>query len=419
MHIVFIVGNYYPNYTAVSKCVSNVAEILALTHQVTIICEKSSSNQSDEEFYNNQRILRIITTDSKRREYINKKIAKSKGVNSKFFSLILDSYKIWQAAKLILSYTSIKRELVELYENKLISITEPIDILIPSSMPYESVVASMNFKFKSKYKFIFVPYLFDQFVENRTLHRMQINRILKRRIHRNFEKLILSKSDNILLLKQLENFYFTNYEVYKHKFIVVEHPLLVKEQSMVVNVEDRISFLYAGSFYMKIRNPEFMLKTFDKILKDINGILNLFTFGNCRDILNEYSSSNELIKNFGSVETNIVTNEMKRSDFLVAVGNSDNTQIPSKIFEYLGMGLPIVYFYTIDDDQNVEILSKYPLSLCLKQDTYLYENNCSKLINFSIDFKNKRMDFEQVIKLFPEATPEFTVKLIQSFLKSV
>ena len=58
MHIVFIVGSYYPNYSAVGKCVGNVADVLAKENKVTVICEKSTLDQQDKEIYNNQTILR-------------------------------------------------------------------------------------------------------------------------------------------------------------------------------------------------------------------------------------------------------------------------------------------------------------------------------------------------------------------------
>jgi len=54
------------------------------------------------------------------------------------------------------------------------------------------------------------------------------------------------------------------------------------------------------------------------------------------------------------------------SDNLIAVGNNDCNQVPSKIFEYMSFGKPIVYFYS-DDDVNVKILKKYPIALCLRR----------------------------------------------------
>ncbi|WP_300350064.1 hypothetical protein [Clostridium sp.] len=72
MHIVFIVGSYYPNYSAVGKCVDNVAEKLSKKHKVTVICEKNDLNQLSKEQFNNQNILRTITTEKVNRLKIEK-----------------------------------------------------------------------------------------------------------------------------------------------------------------------------------------------------------------------------------------------------------------------------------------------------------------------------------------------------------
>ena len=416
MHYVFIVSNYYPNYSAVSKCVSNVAEILASDHKVTIICEKSNLNQMDEEYFKNQRILRIHTKDSIIRESFQIRIMNSKGCKSKILILLLNIYKVFQVVKLVFSKTSIKKELVNLYEKKLCSISEQVDMIIPCSMPYESVVAAINFRIKSNFKIAIVPYLFDHFVENRSLHRIQLNRILKIRAHKNLEMKIIQNSDKMMLLKQLEKFFLNNYSMYNHKFLTVEHPLLVKQLSFIPEVSREMNYLYAGSFYKNIRNPKYMLEIFNKILKVNNGSLNLFTFGNCQDIIRDYSFQNKFIKNLGSVDSSTIINEMRKQDFLVAVGNSDNTQIPSKIFEYMSIGLPIIYFYSIDNDENIKVLSRYSLSICLKQSMDCFEENCSKLIEFSLKNVNKRVDFNDVSRLFPESTPEFTVQIIKSIL---
>lgn len=418
MHFVFIVGSYYPYYSAVGKCVGNVADVLSQKHKVTIICEKSYCNQKDEDQYNNQKILRIITQDKINRERLNEDIGKTHGLTRKFHILKLNTFKLLQVSKLVFSKISIKKDLVNLYISKLVNIDEKIDVIIPASMPFESVVAALRYKKLSKSEVILIPYLFDQFVENLSLHKLNINMWIKRKKHKYLEKEMLINSKFVLMMKQLGEYFNKNYANFSDIFVRVEHPLILKVDQVIADSNESLNFAYAGSFYKGIRDPEFMLRLFDVSLKKIDGVLNLYTFGNCNKIIRDYTDNNSLIKDNGSLPSNLVFDVIKKSDYLVAVGNLVSNQAPSKIFEYLSIGKPIIYLYTIDVDTNIQVLKKYPYALCLKQEEE-FENNISKLLNFCEKNKNIILSYEDVSKIYPDALPEHTASLIEELLRSL
>ena len=420
MHIVFIVGSYYPNYSAVGKCVGNVADLLANKHKVTIICEKNSLDQMDIETYNNQDILRVITSDMTRRFKITDQIKREKGWKKRIFQLILRILRLQQVLKIILSKTSVKRDRVSVYIDALNSIDDKIDIMIPASMPFESVIAAQEYcKENNTFKIKLIPYLFDQFVDNESLHRIKINKLIKRNRHLKIEKDILVNSNSILIMKQLEKYFNKNYPEYEHLFHVVEHPLIVKQKKLSYNRDrDNIDkFIYAGSFYKGIREPEYLLKVFDLCLEKIDGRLELYTFGNCYRNINNYSQINDKIKNNGIIPSNKVIDIIGEADYLVAVGNTISNQVPSKIFEYLSFGKPIIYFYSNEDDLNIEVLKKYQYSLVIKQDFRNIEQNVLELIKFVNENKNNHISFEKVSKIYPDALPEYTASIIESFEK--
>lgn len=415
MHFVFIVGNYYPYYSAVGKCAGNVADVLSQKHKVTIICEKNNSDQQDDDHYNNQRILRIITKDNVKREKVGKRIRKARGVKKKFHLLSLNALKLHQASKLLFSKTSIKKELVESYLSKLLDIKESIDVIIPASMPFESVIAAQKYKENYNTQVQLIPYLFDQFVENELLHRLRVNKWIKRKRHMEIERNIIFNSKSVLIMRQLREYLYLNYFDYAQLFLEVEHPLIVKREKTFLdsNIENLTLFTYAGSFYKGIRNPEYMLKIFNLYLKGNEGVLNLYTFGNYNNTIKDYALNNELIKDNGSLPSSMVYGELDKADYLVAVGNSISNQVPSKIFEYLSFGKPIIYFYEIDNDSNVEILKKYPYGLCIRQNDNEIESNLSKLKEFCKKNKNRILSFDKVAKIFPDALPEYTANLIE------
>lgn len=417
MHFVFVVGSYYPYYSAVGKCVGNVADVLSQRHKVTIICEKNNSDQEEEYYYNNQRILRIVTKDITKRIKIVENINRTRRIKKKFYNLSLGILKLEQAAELVFSKTSVKSQLVDSFLSKLLDINENIDVIIPACMPFESVVAAYKYKEIYNAKVHLVPYLFDQFVENELLHRLKVNKRIKRKKHMKIEKEVISNSNTVLIMKQLKNYLLSNYSEYNHLFQEVEHPLIVERKKKGIQVNKKTAiFTYAGSFYKGIRDPEYMLKIFDLYLEKNEGILNLYTFGNYNNIIKAYAYKNDLIKDNGSLASTLVAGELEKADFLVAVGNSVSNQVPSKVFEYLSFGKPIIYFYELDNDSNVEILKNYPYGLCIRKNAKEIEGNIFKLKKFCEENKDRSLTFEEISKLFPDALPEYTANLLENVI---
>jgi len=46
-HIVFMMRNYYPYYSAVGVCLNNVADAIVKDNKVTVICEKTEMHEAD------------------------------------------------------------------------------------------------------------------------------------------------------------------------------------------------------------------------------------------------------------------------------------------------------------------------------------------------------------------------------------
>lgn len=412
MHIVFIVGSYYPYYSAVGKCVGNVADELAKGNKVTVICQKNFIEQEDVEVFNNQRIIRVETMENRFRNRLNIKISSETGIKKKVSKLLLNSYKISRIMKIIFSKISIKEELVNSYLNALNKIEEPIDVIIPASMPFESVVVAS--KFRGQYNNIvkIIPYLFDQFVDNKSLHRFDLNMKFKRKRHLELEKIMLKNASSVLIMYQLKAHFFSELPSFKKKLFIVEHPLLKEYPEINEENISGIKIVYAGSFYKNIRNPEYFLKIAEKSLANIEAKIDLYTFGNCNEIINRYSNINSSIVNHGKVSTERAYNAISKGSILIAVGNSDNSQVPSKIFEYLSFGKPIIYFYSNDNDTNLKILSKYNLLLCLKQDFDKFEENIRLFVEFCKKHSNSHIPYKEVENMFYDATPKYTADLI-------
>lgn len=417
MHIVFIVSNFYPYYSAVSKCVSNISELLAEEFKVTVICEKSFSSQSDEEIYKNQRIIRFETTDSLYREKLNKNVQKSKGIISKYYLLHLIIYKLIQAIRILLSKTSIKKELVAQYEKKLIEIDEIIDIIVPACMPFESILASVNFKIVSNSNLRIVPYLFDQFSDSYTLHRLNINRKLKRKNHIELEQLMLNYSYKVLAMHSLKKHFETEFPDFNN-IVYTEHPLVKKNTKDIMAFKEGIKISYVGGFYKKYVEPTYLFEVYKNT--KINSQLHFFVIGNYIDKINKYALKYpNRVFNHGTVDRQTAESNIRNSNILISVAESRGKQMSSKIFDYISFGKPIIHFYTADEDVNLKILERYPLCLCIKEDYSKLENNVKLFEEFCANFSNKQLSNNEVINLYFNATPDYTVEIIKSLLLSV
>lgn len=414
LHIVFIVGGYFPYYSAVGKCVGNVAEELSKDHQVTVLCQRSNSGQKTTELYNNQKIIRVDTKETKIRNRLNEKINSRNGLTQEINKVLLNLYKVFIAIKMLFLNATIKNELIEAFYGALKEIDEPIDLIIPSSLPFESVLSSIEYISRNNVETKVIPYLFDQFTDNPSLHRTRWNKMIKRKNHLKLEEYILANSHSILIMNQLEKHFRHNFSAYADKVNVVEHPLLKVNTCNYENLNsDNINIVYTGSFYKKIRNPEYFLNVAEQSLHEIDAVLNIYSFGNCENIIENYSKRYPLkILNHGKVTTEKAYDAISSSDILVAVGNSDNSQIPSKIFEYMSFGKPIVYFYTVDDDANLKVLERYPYRVFIKQDYELMDENVKRFVGFCNSYSKIRVGYNEIKKIYVDATPRYTADLI-------
>ena len=105
----------------------------------------------------------------------------------------------------------------------------------------------------------------------------------------------------------------------------------------------------------------------------------------------------------------------RHADYLLNVSHINANMVPSKIFEYMSYGKPIISTYVTDGDAAKRYISKYPESVCLDLKSS-YEDNLTALNGF-LNKTHHFVSFEKVIELFPENTPERYMEVIEQLIQ--
>lgn len=133
---------------------------------------------------------------------------------------------------------------------------------------------------------------------------------------------------------------------------------------------NQIRMVFMGTLYRGIRNPSFLLNLFVKLLQTrLSEKLEIHFLGKldgCEDYFQKYRHllSNKIFLH-GQVDRATALKAMQEADILVNIGNDNPFQLPSKVFEYIGNGKPILNIARVEPDSSHDILRNYPVSLTL------------------------------------------------------
>lgn len=254
-------------------------------------------------------------------------------------------------------------------ELKMATNIKQFDMVISVSNPFSSHIAASIIS--KTYNIPWIAYYFDPFFSNATLCESRIAVRKKREEYwlRNVKTVLMTYPTDVDYQDRRVNF--------AEKIIRAEMPGIRTDIYKAHNTQlKKIECYFIGNLYSDIRNPQNTINLFS-LLEDF---ADLYFVGGYYGEPIEAVSIPKNVFFLGKKEASELDLIYERANVLVNIGNSIINQMPSKIFEYISTGKPIVNIYKDENCPTLRYLKQYELSL------NIFEND---IINHKLDVSNK------------------------------
>lgn len=413
-----LVGEFWPSPSANGVIAGNIANELAKDSSVTVLTRRTRRSMPHHEIHNGVSVVRIDDWHL----ILHNSLMTRRGSAAKW------SIPLWSALIFVLRGSnwlsrafrrdSVNWGFVKRLEKALMEIDEqkPIDVLIPVSAPHEETFAGVSFK-ESHPETVLIVYQLDRFANAESLYELRLLRSGKEMRNMHLERRVLDVSNALFILPPLEDHYARpELSHLVHKITRTEHPLvqdLRSRGSSPLSEPGKPVLLYAGSLDLKLRNPSFLISVLaDERLRSLGISVHMYAYGSGAELVRQAASGgSHWLSSHGRVGIEEVHLAMARADVLLTIGNNSDSEVPSKLFEYLSFGKPILHFYFSERDAYLGYLEKYPQALTLKiGGDSEREDAVIRITRFLLDGTHGDVSMDYVQQTFRECTPAFVAR---------
>lgn len=402
--LLFMLGMYHPQYSANGvSCKKVVDECIREGFDVSCIIN-DYAGEKKEDVIDGAKVYRI-----KHRLYDRVNQWCSRNTDKAYVGLVRKTALIVNKLKFIVMattwpivsplytyrfYKKAKKLVEQEHFDAVISIYTPVDALLGA------------YFIKKKFPQIkYIPYFLDSMSGGYGPKQFSKERTIKRGLR--IESRVFEQADKIVLMKSSEEHHLKYNSRFIDKFIFLDIPMLGEPEPINVqsNEDTTVKLLFVGSLSSNVRNPETLIKALEKI-KDDNISCEFVGNISCKDKFNKLKKLyGERLTLTDFINHDDLLEKIAQADVLLNVGNLIPTMVPSKIFEYMSYGKPIISTFDIEAEPSKKYLDKYPLALLLsKNDTD--DVNAQKIQEFIKDTAKERVVFDEVEKVFRLNTPK-------------
>lgn len=385
MNFLLLTGPYYPHRSPVSNCINPYIEELLKNHNVTLVCPSTSFGLNPLVCDNLEIIY--ITNWWNTARYNEKKY----GI---FASVIIWLVRIIGVIHSLWAFPTRHNWMRTKFLHVITSILNKgnTDVVISMSDPTCAHLAVLDYFERYGKKVRWITYSTDPYTFNNAIYQNVLFKRIRYVRNFNYEKRIYQTCDTCIFTEQLYEKCLREFDIPKDKSLVL--PYIFPETNRIKNSiikDNQLVVVYAGALNKVIRSPKGMMANICKI-NDV--YFNLYVSGDCNSILDSYKRDNIHIS--GLLSRDEYEKTIVEADILINLGNSNSLQSPSKFFELLSLGKPILNFY-YNEDSNYKIVEQYPLGLNINNKEVVPE----KIHRFCINMKDKCISFDEIKKLFP------------------
>lgn len=400
MKVLIVTDNHYPYE---GTC-SNIIDTLLGDGQiwrdnnidVDVLAIKKSYFEDDEETYNRIHIFRVFSWTLIDRKAAIRDIAKTKWRIPRVLierGLLHYKNRLFKGSYLNrLSYLAFIRKLNHIH-------AERYDVIISISGNYEHSIAARDFVKKRNQRFVL--YQVDPLGSN------QIYDIQSQK-RRKADELSMYKQASVIITTPIiikEHGREKDYSRLKGKMIGMEFPVVKPRAEPAKKEKTKKICMFAGSIYGGVRNPDYTYKLFEHIIGDdiefhMVGVSN-------EQLPPKYRCAGIICHGRKNIDE--CNKLMKDADILVNIGNKVLNQVPSKIFDYISMGKPIVNICKSRKCPSLDYLAIYPEALNLFEEEEIFEEQVELLRKF-IKAYHPAISSDKIGKMYEKCTPEYCRK---------
>ncbi len=276
------------------------------------------------------------------------------------------------------------------------------------------------YRLQKKYQFKWIAYYYDPYTFNFANEK-------NRRAVMRTEKKILKQCDAILCTDAMQReFSACDLKIFLPKIEQCEFPNLKKNLSAGPNKrvsfdQETVNCVFVGHLYGKIREPWFLFELLSRCEKKVR----LYIVGGIYGQLDEEKMRRyqellgEQLQMVGVVAKDEAVAIVEDADILINIGNTVENQLPSKIFDYISTGKPMVNICKINHCPTLPYTQKYPLCIDLLEEGGVTEEVAEKFSAFCQEAKGKRIAFEEIRETFLTSTPAYVAEQVKKLLETI
>ncbi len=380
----FVVRGYAPEISASGNLIKPLLEELSKEHIIHVLC--TTANFSVTEVVNGITIHRV-------------------NIDSRVSFLKKTLNLIWRN----LFFGFRKLDVIGSVRNKLELLDEDENYTKIVSVTYEETLSLVQSNISPDKKCAFV---LEKLPET---SRFFLIKFFQKQINYYFFNKIQAKIDYCFVLPIVFNA-LKKRNLLWDKVVCLEHPMILNKvvDYKVVNSKrtDIFNLLYAGGIDKYQRNPDPIIKFFNSMKNILN--VSFYSYGN---LVNEFKKR-ELFNCvfYDVVSVDELANLYETTDFIITIGNKEKDIFPSKLFDCISTGIPIIHFSQHSDDPYYEYLGRYKYSLILSYSQLDEPNSRLKFLSFLNEMKDKRASFSDIKASFYDCTPEYNARKLLFYI---